>query len=114
MDKNFAKPEGLSEKGELAYKAIMDVLATTFEMFGAEPDSGGCKGFYSPAEWIARGERYGRDAELIIVYDGSDLGMFFNTYDAFYESQDRMREALDKLGLFTEECTNWYAAVYKK
>lgn len=110
MDKNLEKPAGLSKLGEKAYDTIMAVLIE----HGAT-ETGGCKAFYSPAEWKARGERYGLGSELIIVYDGGDHGRFFSHDLDFpkYTCLTRMVEALKKVGVYSEECTGWYAAIHK-
>jgi hypothetical protein len=104
---DFACPKGLSEKGMAAYRAIMTVLAENDALH-----AGGCKVFYSPKEWRARGELYGRESELIIVYDGGDHRRFFNMDEA-YKDYNAMCDVLQPLDLFFEECTGWYAAVYK-
>ena len=101
-------PEGLSAAGQLAYNQIMVILQRQ-----NRTDTGGCKTFYSPAEWNARGEDYGLKSELIVVYDGGDVSGFFNYDDEQYGSIDEMSEALQQSNLFSEQCTNWYSAIYK-
>jgi hypothetical protein len=126
-----AMPDGLSEKGKAAYHTIMAVLKKH-----EATDTGGCKSFYSPAEWRERGERYGTESELIVVYDGGDLRRFFNMDAAYsvdcmvaeqykaqghplpegykpYASYEGMQAELAKVGVFFEEATGWFAAVYK-
>jgi hypothetical protein len=105
---NNAKPDGLSALGQKAHKVIMRVL-TAHEM----TETGGCKSFYSPAEWRKRNEKYGQGAELIVVYDGGSLYPFFNLDAECYELHDEMSNALKEAGLYVEECTGWYAAVYR-
>jgi hypothetical protein len=110
MTTGFERPEGLSDLGNAAYEKIMKIL----EENGAFR-SGGCRVFYSPEEWMERGEQYGTDAELVVVYDGGDHARFFSMdADSFtmYASTERMREALEEVGAWFEECTGWYAAVY--
>lgn len=104
-----AKPEGLSPAGERAYEAIMKVLRAH-----EATETGGCTSFYSPEQWKDRGEEYGRNAELIVVYDGGDLGQFFSLGHSYpsYKTYEVMRKALETAGLYFEECTGWYAAVY--
>jgi hypothetical protein len=105
-----AKPEGLSPEGEKAYDAIMQVLREN----GAT-NTGEGKAFYSPKEWEERGESYGQGAVLIVVYDGGDHRRFFNMDAAYptYMSHLKMTNALGAKDLFFEECTGWYAAVYR-
>lgn len=107
---NTTKPEGLSEAGSKAYDAIMQIITEN----GAT-NTGECKAFYSPTEWEKRGESYGKGAELIVVYDGGDHRRFFNMDAAYptYISHLKMVNALGAEGLFFEECTGWYAAIYK-
>lgn len=102
----FKSPANLSETGAVAYSTIMNVLNKY------EAESGGCKTFYSPAEWKERGEDYGKNSHLIIVYDGGDVGSFFNMNHERYKLYDEMQTALSEIGLYFEECTGWYAAVY--
>jgi len=110
---DFAKPKGLSPKGEAAYAAIMRMF---HDLMPDGVDAGGCTTFYSPAEWEARGEVYSQDAELVVVYDGGEVGIFFD-YDKAYEFgtyswQEKMADALLKLGLYFECGTCWYGGVY--
>lgn len=102
---DLREPEGLSDKGRAAYVIIKAILRKHEIAW-----TGGCRTFYSPAEWRERGEKYGGDAELIVVYDGSDVGATMKIDGALYEET---RTALGGLaGLFAEECTHWYAAIY--
>jgi hypothetical protein len=106
MSPEFKMPANLSESGVSAYSAIMDVLNKY------EAESGGCKTFYSPAEWAKRGEDYGKNSHLIVVYDGGDVRSFFNMNTECYKFYEEMQDALKKVGLYFEECTGWYAAIY--
>lgn len=75
--------------------------------------TGGCRTFYTPAEWAARGEAYGHKSLLIVVYDGGDARHCFDPY-AGYEAHDAMTEALAAEGFYAEPCTHWYSAIYKE
>ena len=112
-NKEFAIPTGLSRKGR---KAAQTIVKTAKEVFGPDVSTGGCVSFYSPKEWAERGESYGQNSELIVVYDGGDLRYLMSLDAAYdmgsYEWTEKMREALSSLGLFAEECTCWYSAVY--
>lgn len=105
---DLERPEGLSEKGNAAYYAIRYFLKEK-HLEG----TGGCKAFYSPAEWAARRERYGAKSELVIVYDGGDVGDAFSHDRECYGLIDQLATRLRELGLYSEECTGWYSAVYK-
>jgi len=104
---NNLMPDGLSSNGKKAYKAIMQVLIDNDAL-----DTGGCKTFYSPAEWKARGEEFCLGAELIIVYDGGGVAPFFNYDYECYGAIDLMDKALDEVGLYSEQGTSWYSGVY--
>lgn len=117
---DLARPEGLSEAGSEAYDAVVAVLRKH-----EATRTGGCKAFYSPAEWRARGESYGTEAELVVVYDGGDLMRFFSLdacYNELYDfpaerryaTYEGMQAALEAVGLYFEECTGWYSAVYAR
>ena len=101
LSKDWDIPEGLSTLGLLAAEAFRQQAVQQ-----GLTHAGGCKVFYSPEEWRARGEAYGAESELVVVYDGSEA-----RYLA--EFNDGMARALEKEGLFVECCTHWYAAVYK-
>ena len=105
----FKKPEGLSPTGEAAHAVIMKFLTKKRLV-----SSGGCKVFYSPAEWRERGEEYGTESELIVVYDGGDHRCAFNMDCECYKTIDQLQEELHKVGCFFEEATCWYGSVYKR
>ncbi len=111
FDPCLTMPEGLSEQGQRAWRRIMALaLDTDFK------DTGGCKAFYSPQEWRERGEEYGTESELIVVYDGGDLKYLFSmdaVYDfGNYAMLEKMADELEAIGMYYEECTGWYSAVY--
>lgn len=100
-----SKLEGISLQ---AAETILDVMRKH-----GEPHSGGCKCFYSPEEWAARGEDYGQNAVLIVVHDGGDQAKFFNWDYECYELIDEICKALAPLRLLVEQHTCWYSAIYK-
>lgn len=106
-----ARPTDLTLAGNLAWEAVMKVLREH-----NATETGGCKTFYSPAEWKRRGEEYGTNSVLIVVYDSGEVGCFFNLDrdNGEYTFTTAMQKALKKAGFYYEECTSWYAAVYKK
>ena len=106
---DLAKPEGLSEAGNKAHAVIAEFLKTFDKEF-----TGGCKAFYSPADWKERGETYGLTAELIVVHDGGDLASIFNLDYGCYDLNNKMEETLRRNGVWMESCTCWYTAVYKQ
>lgn len=103
----LAKPEGLSELGSKAYDIIRAYLDRHHLDF-----TRGDKAFYSPAEWQARGEDYERNSELIVVYDGGDIRECFDPHEGWAHCE-AMNEKLRDVGLYSEPCACWYAAIYK-
>lgn len=104
-------PEGLSDDGRKAHAKIVEVLTACELTY-----TGGCRAFYTPAEWRERGEKYGGESELIVVYDGGDLRHFFNLdtdMETGYVFITKMHEALEAIGFRSEECTGWYCAIYR-
>lgn len=107
MDRNLAIPPELSPRGKKAARLILDFLL-------AERLTGtcGCQAFYSPQKWKERGEEYGYDALLILVYDGGDITMCMDPAKGQHELVDRFWENLERNGFFIEPCTHWYSAIY--
>lgn len=101
-DTSHLKSEGLK-----AAEAILAVMRKH-----GEPHSGGCKCFYTPEEWEARGEEYGVNSVLIVCHDGGTQAQFFNWDYMDYAKIDEVCVALKPLGLFAEQCTSWYSAVH--
>ena len=94
-------------------KAVADaVLETAKQFLKHEPGLDGA-GFYTGEQWKERGERYGTNALLVVVHDGSDLAGFFNVDYMQHGKQEAMTEALERLGLYAESCTCWYSAIYR-
>lgn len=104
---DMKRPEGLSELGNKAYDAIMAFLEDHDMKY-----TGGCKAFRSPQEWEEREEEFGTDSELLVVHDGGDLSHIFNLDKADPELYQKIQAALDKQGVFAEQCTSWYTAIY--
>ena len=95
-------------------KEAADLIVTHIrDTFDHEPDGGGCKAFWTPKEWKAKGENYGRDSVLVLCHDGGDLGPFFSYDYEAYTLMDQMRDKLAAIGLYPEQCTGWYTALYE-
>lgn len=105
---DFAMPEGLSAKGKKAYKVIMGYL----EEKGLD-HAGGCKVFFNPAEWKARGELYGHESELVVVYDGGDHSTCFSDYHGRWADMEGMVDALASADLYLQPATCWYGSIYE-
>ncbi len=92
-------------------RAIWDAAARAL---GRPPKTGGCRAFYTPGQWRARGEEHGRNSRLIIVHDGGDLAPLINLDYESYTLHDRFMDRVREMvpGILIEPCTGWYAAVY--
>ena len=92
------------------------ILETIADMNGYNDkypiSGGGCKAFYTPDEWLDRGEDYGIRSKLIVCHDGGDLLPYFSYDGTGYGRNERMVEALEKLGYYAEQCTCWYTTIY--
>lgn len=116
----LAMPNGLSAQGQRAHAIIIAYLT---EHGLAKHD--GEPAFHAPGSW---NQQYGARSHLVIAHSGGALGPVFSM-DSAYESdcahyrktgkarepyalyegmQDKLREA----GLYFEDCTRWYSAVY--
>jgi len=102
-------PDGLSDKGQEAWRTIVDLLQAKDATF-----TGGCRAFYSPKEWAERGEKRGADSLLIVVYDGGEVGRFFSYSKGCYSLIEEMSNALEKIDCWAESCTNCYTAIYPR
>ena len=100
-------PADLSAEGRAAAEVILKFLQAQ-----EIADTGGCKMFYSPAEWKARGEHYGLEAELIVCHDGGDHARAFSYDREDYKMVEALDAVLNKMGMRAGQCTGWYTAVY--
>lgn len=110
MSDDLQTPDGLNRLGRIAVQVILETAKKVLER---EVLTGGCKAFYSPEEWEDRGEAYGLNSKLIVVHDGGDLSTFFSHLQGDYGAMKVMADALREKGLYAEQCTGWYTAVYK-
>lgn len=100
-------PTGLSAKGRKGAKIIKKFLNEI-----GETEQGGCRLFYTPEEWKNRKESYGCSGELIVVYDGGYLYSVMNG-EFGWKSKEKLDNLLRAEGLYLEDCTNWYSALYE-
>lgn len=106
---DWAIPAGLSAKGQLAAETIRDVAKAEGLDY-----TGGCRVFYSPAEWVARGEQGGTLSELIVCFDGGDHRCLFADDGPDAANLNEVLDAaLHRHGLWVELCTGWFAGVYR-
>ncbi len=50
---------------------------------------------------------------LVVVHDGGDLAPVFNWAYERYALIEELRVELERVGLFAEQCTSWYSAIYR-
>lgn len=101
------QPKGLDAIGRKAYQTLVEFLLHHELTY-----TGGCKAFYSPAEWEKRGELYCRSASLIVVYDGGEVREAMTLDAECYKLNAEMQAVLRESGFFFEEGTGWYGGVY--
>jgi hypothetical protein len=73
--------------------------------------------YHDPEEWRNRGEIYGLDSELVMVYEGNAMFYIMNPgYSSHpsttYKLHDRFIDKVHEAGFWVEPCTGWYAAFY--
>ena len=108
---NLTAPAALSKKGKEAVQKVLDVMAKHGCNL-AEDVTGGCPAFRTPKEWAARGESYGLKSVVIVVHDGGDVGNYFSFDREQYNLVEEVNAALGEIGLYAEQCTCWYSAIY--
>jgi uncharacterized protein (TIGR02996 family) len=108
VDRTLAIPPELSPRGKEAAQLILDFLL-------AEGLTGtcGCQAFYSSQQWKERGEEFGPDSLLILVYDGGDIDTCMDPLKGQHELVDRFQQHLERNGFVIEPCTHWYSAIYE-
>jgi hypothetical protein len=113
-------PEGLDDAGRRAHQIIVAYLTEH-----GLADTSGFKTFYAPREWD---KEYGGRSHLVVAYDRGPVAPVFSmdaAYDldcAHYQQTGKsrepyglyegMRQKLREAGLYFEECTRWYSAIY--
>jgi hypothetical protein len=100
-------PKGLSPEGKRAAEAIVAFLTEN-----EATSTGGCRVFYTPEQWADRREAYGLKALLIVVHDGGDHAPYFNLDYCQYVAWEEMNTNLRLHGVYAEQCTGWYSAIY--
>lgn len=100
-------PDGLSADGKAAAETIRKFLTEK----GLECHGGGGR-FYSPEQWLNRGEGYGTESLLIITHDGGDHALVLDLDYGHPELNEELQKLLQQQAMFIEACTCWYSAVY--
>lgn len=118
----LAAPAGLSDAGRRAHEIIVAYLRD----HGCADVDGPV--FHAPAAW-AKDHEYGARSHLVVSYDGAGAIRPVFSMDAAYDLDcahyrrtgasrapyalyEGMQERLRAAGLYFEECTGWYSAIY--
>lgn len=101
----LSAPKGLSQAGASALVRIKLFM----QKHKLET---GCKVFYSPEQWEAKGEKPKPNCELVVVYDGSDLNGVINGTKRG-NLMDELRDSLQAVGVYLEPDSGWFAGIYK-
>jgi hypothetical protein len=108
-DDDWAIPQELNVWGLQGARTIRGFLDKKGALF-----TGGCKVFYRPDEWKERGEDWGTEADLIVCHDGGAHAPYFNLDYCEYDKHNAMTDELEEYGLWAEQCTSWYTAIYHR
>lgn len=100
-------PGDLTPQGRKAAEVILEFLEEKDLTY-----HGGGGRFYSPQEWQDRGEQYGVRSVLVITHDGGDHAAAMNMDYGAYALMEELADRLQNHGLYLEQCTSWYSAVY--
>jgi hypothetical protein len=106
----LALPDNISPEGHAAWKIVRAFLTAKDSNY-----CGGCKAFYTPAEWKTR-EPYVIITEnivLVVVHDGGDLANVFNLDHGCHLLHDGMRSTLYEAGFVAEAVTARFTYIYK-
>jgi hypothetical protein len=96
MQDTFAIPDDITPR---AREAAEIILAQARALNISAEGEG--RLFYTPAEWRKRGERYGLNADLIVVHeDGLKLAIL-----------NAARSDLEKRRFYCEEAETWYSII---
>ena len=105
FNQDLLPPEGLSERGRQAYDIILSFLMEHDLTF-----TGGCPAFVHPDKWDGD---YGKNSILIVLHDGGDVGRAFSLDKYEYDLVEAMDKKLEKIGLYSEQCTLYQSAIYE-
>lgn len=108
MLSHLAMPDGLDEVGRRAHAAVVAFL----ERKNLTWADGGRR-FYSPREWVRRGELAAPESEnlkLVLAHDGAQFSVVFNPppHREAEELLDEVTAQLEAAGTYPELCYEWY------
>jgi len=105
FNSDLLPPEGISPRAKQAYDVILPFLIAHDLTF-----TGGCQVFHRPEDWDGD---YGKGSVLVILYEGASAGNAFSYDREQYPLIEALDKELAKIGLFSEQCTTYYSAVYE-
>ena len=102
-------PTGLSVKATKGAEIIRAFASEHDLMF-----TGGCRIFVNPTEWK---QQYGGNSLLIVVHEGTASDVCLSLDGAYDRGSYDLFEALSKklrgVGVYLEQCTRCYSALYE-
>ena len=109
-------PTGLSVKATKAAEIIRAFASEYDLMF-----TGGCHIFVNPTEWRSRtawpSAQYGGNSLLIVLHEGTASDVCLSLDGAYDRGSYDLYEALSKklrgVGVYLEQCTRCYSALYE-
>ncbi len=104
-------PSRISPIAALAARKIIEFARVTLSK--ADLYLGHEQPFRAPRAWRDDGHEYGLRSELIILHEGDDLELFLSYDREQYKLIDLMDRHLRSLGVYTEQCTRTYSALYR-
>ena len=103
-DETLAIPANLCDLGRAAAEAVLaGVDAECVAKFNRLATTGGCRAFYTPEEWRAKGWEVANNAVLVCVHDGGDMGRWVRAPGT---AAREVFAALERLGL-RFECADY-------
>ncbi len=112
MTKRFTELYELPTTMTKRQREAADIVMRVAQHIEPRTLDNGCRDFYTPDEWRARGESYGLNGALIVVHDGGNLAPLFNWDYGVGNSVSATGKALEAAGFYVEQCTSWYSAIY--
>lgn len=113
VNEDFIIDNELSQEAQQACNVIIGRMLSTLTQISG----GGCKAFHDPKSWNDRltenPDGYIGDPVLIVCHDGGDQARFFNYDYCDYDAVNSMMDSLNEIGLYSEQITSWYSAIYR-
>lgn len=89
---------------------VVDIVR---KLDGREPYTGGQKVFYTPAEWLAKGEQFMMsDTLLVVTHDGTSLSPYFNIDYGDRQAVRGLVAGLAEIGMEYCQSASWYSEIF--